>query len=241
MPGPTGPVAISATIRSKQGKGASRQARLAGAVPAVIYGMKKEPLTITVEPRELARAVTGPLRRNAVITLHLKDAAGKAQGSRHVLVRELQIHPVRRSASHVDFLEINPTEPAHMKVPLEVYGKSQAVQDGAKLQLVVRTLNVMVVPTEVPEKITLDVTGQGFGVMRASQLTMTKGVTLLDAPEIPVVSVRMPRGDKEEAAAAVAAPAEGAAAAAPADGKAAAAPAAGAAKDAPKADDKKKK
>ena len=131
-----------------------------------------------------------------------------------------------------------------MKVPLEVYGKSQAVQDGAKLQLVVRTLNVMVVPTEVPEKISLDVTGQGFGVMRASQLTMPKGVTLLDAAEIPVVSVRMPRGDKEEAAAAAAVPAEGAAAAAaPADGKAAAAaPAAAAgAKEGAKADDKKKK
>ncbi|MBI1946207.1 MAG: 50S ribosomal protein L25 [Deltaproteobacteria bacterium] len=245
MSGTTGPTAISATIRAKQGKGASRQARLAGSVPAVIYGMKKDPLAVTVDPRELAKAVTGPLRRNAVLTLNLKDAAGKAQGARHVLVRELQIHPVRRTPSHVDFLELDPKVPALMKVPLEVTGKSKAVADGAKLQLVVRTINVSVVPTEVPEKLLLDVTGQGFGVMRAKSLTMPKGVTLLDSIEMPIVSVRMPRGDKEEeaaAAAAAAAPAEGAApAAGAADAKAGAAAAPAAGKDAPKSDDKGKK
>lgn len=246
MSGTAGPVTIPATVRAKQGKGASRQARLSGVVPAVIYGMKKPPLTITVDPRELAKAVTGPLRRNAVLTLDLKDGAGKPQGARHVLVRELQIHPVRRTPSHVDFLEIDPKVPAHMKVPLEVTGKSTAVADGAKLQLVVRTLNCLVVPTEVPEKLVLDVTGQGFGVVHAKALTIPKGVTLLDPPETPIVSVRMPRGDKEEeaaAAAAAAAPAEGAApaAGAPADAKAGAAAAPAAGKDAPKSDDKKKK
>lgn len=244
MSGTTGPVAIPATIRAKLGKGASRQARLTGVVPGVIYGMKKEPLAVTFDPRDLAKAVMGPLRRNAVVKLDLKDAAGKAQGSRFALLRELQVHPVRRVPSHADFLEIDPSKPMPMKVPLEATGKSMAVQEGAKLQLVVRTLNVSVVPTEVPEKLVLDVTGQGFGVLRAKALTMPKGVTLLDSPETPIVSLRMPRGDKEEeaAAAAAATPAEGAApaAGAPADAKAGAAPAA-AGKDAPKADDKAKK
>ena len=219
MSGSTGSNVVSATVRGARGKGASRQARLSGVVPAVIYGMKKEPLAITVEPRSLAKAISGPLRRNAVVTLNLKDASGKDQGTRHVLVRELQVHPVRRTASHVDFLEIDPTQPMHMKVPLEAIGKSKAVADGAKLQLVTRTINVLVIPNDQPEKITYDVTGQGFGVVRAKQLTMPKGVTLLDGPETPVVSVRMPRGDKEEEAAAAAAPAEGAAPAA--DAKAA--------------------
>ena len=220
MSGPTGSNAIAATVRAAKGKGASRQARLSGVVPAIIYGMKKEPVAVTLDPRALAKAVTGPLRRNAVITLNLKDAGGKDHGSRHVLVRELQVHPVRRVPTHVDFIEINPTQPTPMKVPVEVVGKSTAVADGAKLSLVVRTLNVLVVPNDMPVNVTYDVTGQGFGVVRAKQITLPKGMTLLDSPESPVVSVRMPRGDKEEAAAA-AAPAEGAAAAPAADGKAA--------------------
>lgn len=238
MSGSTGSNVIAATLRAAKGKGASRQARLSGVVPAVIYGMKKDPVAITLDPRALAKAVTGPLRRNAVITLQLKDAAGKDHGSRHVLVRELQAHPVRRVPTHVDFLEIDPTKPTPMKVPVEAVGKSKAVQDGAKLSLVVRTLNVLVVPSDMPEKVIYDVTGQGFGVVRAKQITLPKGMTLLDSPEIPVVSVRMPRGDKEEAAAA---PAEGAAAAPAADGKAAPAAAADAkagAKAAPAADAK---
>ncbi|MCC7073873.1 MAG: 50S ribosomal protein L25 [Deltaproteobacteria bacterium] len=242
MSGTTGPVAIPATVRASLGKGASRQARLKGVVPGVVYGMKKEPLALTFDPRDLAKAVMGPLRRNAVVKLELKDAAGKAQGSRFALLRELQVHPVRRVPTHADFLEIDPSKPMAMKVPLEATGKSMAVQEGAKLQLVVRTLNVSVIPTEVPEKIVLDVTGQGFGVLRAKALTMPKGVTLLDSLETPIVSLRMPRGDKEEEAAA-AAPAEGAApaAGAPADAKAGAAAPAAAGKDAPKGDDKAKK
>lgn len=227
---------LEGTIREKSGKGAARRARAAGGVPAVVYGGPGKPaLTVSVDPRALGKALTGPKRRNALLTLNVKDAAGKSMGARMVIVKDLQAHPVRRVPTHVDFLEVDPSKPIVLKVPLEATGKSKAAADGGKTTLVVRAVAVNVKPSEVPEKIPFDVTDLGFGVIRAKSLVLPAGVTLADPPDMPVISVRVPRQEKEEETAVVA---EGAALP---DAKAAegAKPAADA-KTAPAADAKKK-
>jgi hypothetical protein len=95
-----------------------------------------------------------------------------------------------------------------MKIPLETVGKSKAVVNGARLQIVLRTLNVMVKPGEAPEKITFDTTDTEIGVVRAKSVVLPAGCVLTDDPEQPVLSLRMPRGEKAaEAAPAAAAPA----------------------------------
>ena len=221
---------MDATLRSGHGKGAARRLRATDKVPCVVYGKGHATLSIAIAPKDLAKALLGAKRRNQLIELKLKDDSGKDKGSRMVLVQDLQAHPVRRSAVHVDFLEVDPNAPQAVKVPFEVTGKSKASIAGANTQLVVRTLNVSVPPAFIPEKIVLDITECDFGVVRASAIKMPTGVTLIDDSEMPVVSLRMPRGEKEEA---VATPAAGAAAA-PAAGAAAAA------KAGEKKDDKKK-
>ncbi len=232
---------LDATLRTESGKGAARRARAAGGVPAIVYGTGKTTASIVVNPKQLHKALMGPRRRNEVITLNMKDAAGKAAGNRTVVVRDLQADPVKRHAIHVDFLEIDPTVPLAMKVPIEVVGKSKAFADGGKMTLIVRTVTLSVVPTLVPEKVIFDVSAEGFGVVRAKQMKAPEGTTVLDHPETPLVSIRIPRGDKEEEAAAAATPAEGAAAAAPAAGaKGAATAAAAAPAAAAKPGDKKK-
>lgn len=195
--------AIEATLRTPHGKGAARRLRAKELVPAVIYSNGKVGEAITVEPKALAKALLGAKRRNQLIELQVKDEAGAAKGSRFVMTREVQIHPVRRSAVHVDFLEVDVNKPLHAKVPLETVGKSKAVVNGARLQIVLRTLNVMVKPGEIPEKITYDTTDIEIGVVRAKSVAMPAGVSLLDDAELPVLSLRMPRGEKpaEEVAA----------------------------------------
>ncbi len=224
---------LEATTRSGHGKGASRRLRATDKVPAVVYGKKGAgTLSIAVTPKDLTKALLGSLRRNQLIELKVKDDAGKAVSSHFVITREVQAHPVRRNPVHIDFLEIDPKTPIPVKVPFEVTGKSKASIQGANTTLVVKTLNVMVAPDAIPEKIVLDITECDFGVVRANAITMPKGVTLVDSVEMPVVSLRMPRGEKEEE---TATPAAGAAPAA--DGKA---PAAAAGKEGEKKDEKKK-
>ena len=233
---------LEATPRTDHGKGASRRARAAGGVPAVVYGPGKPSTAIVVNPKELAKALTGVLRRNQLLTLKVKG-----MGDRMVMVQDLQQHPVKRVPTHVDFLEVAPDQRVPVKVPIEVTGKSKAIGQGAKMTLIVRTVTLEAVANKVPEKVTFDVSEEGFGVVRAKQMQLPPDTKLLDPPETPLISLKIPRGDKEEEAAAAAAPADGAApaaGAAPADGKApAAAGAKGAAAPAaePAKDDKKKK
>lgn len=215
---------MEATLRTGHGKGAARRLRATERVPGIVYGKGHGTLSISVAPKELGKALLGAKRRNQLIELKLKDDAGKDHGTRMVLVQDLQAHPVRRSAVHVDFLEVDPKAAQAVKVPFEVTGKSKASIAGANTQLVVRTLNVSVAPESIPEKIVLDITECDFGVVRAKTIIMPTGVTLLDDAEMPVVSLRLPRGEKEEATAtpaagAAAAPAAGAAAAKPGEKK----------------------
>ncbi len=225
---------LEANLRDGKGKGAARRLRALDRVPAVVYGKPGAPtLSISITPKDLTKALLGAKRRNQLIELKVKDDGGKAVSSHYVLVRDLQADPVRRNPLHVDFLELDPNKVVTVKVPFEVTGKSKASIQGANTQLVVRTLNVSVSPENIPEKIVLDITEQDFGVVRAKAITMPTGVTLLDDGEMPVVSLRMPRGEKEEEATA-ATPAAGAAAAPAAGAKGAPAAAA------PAKDDKKK-
>jgi len=236
------PILLNATLRTAHGKGSSRRARAAGGVPAIVYGPGLPSLSVVISPKDLIKAMSGSLKRNALLALDVKDEAGKPSAKRTVMLKDIQIHPVKRVPTHVDFLEVKPSDNVAAKIPLEVTGKSKAIGQGAKMTLIVRTVTVSVKASDIPEKIVFDVTDEGFGVIRAKQMKVPAGTTLLDPPETPLVSIKIPRGDKEEEAAA-AATAEGAAA--PAAG-AAAAPAAGAkgAAAAPAADakggDKKK-
>ncbi len=203
---------VDGVLREGKGKGAARRLRQKDLVPAIVYSKKAGAQSIAVEPKSLSKALLGARRRNQLIELALKDGDGKAQAKRFVLTKEVQIHAVRRHALHVDFHEIDPAQPIAMKVPLETIGKSKAVIAGAKIQIVLRTLNVSVKPGDVPEKITYDTTDTEIGVVRAKSVNLPAGCSLLDDPELPVLSIRMPRGEKADAAAtpaAAAAPAKG--------------------------------
>jgi len=212
---------VEGVVRSGHGKGASRRTRAEALVPAVVYSKAAGSQSIAVEPKSLSKALLGAKRRNQLIELKIKDDAGKVS-THHVLTKEVQIHPVKRNPLHVDFHAIDPNQPIAMKIPLETTGKSKAVVNGARLQIVLRTLNVMVKPGEAPEKITFDTTDTEIGVVRAKSVVLPAGCVLTDDPEQPVLSLRMPRGEK----AAEAAPAAAAAPAGKAAPAAAAAPAA---------------
>ena len=232
-------LSIEAKVRSSTGKGAARKIRAGGAIPGIIYS-KGSSLAVELSGKDIVRAVTGPKKRNTLLSLQLKDAAGKDHGKKYVLVKDLQTSVVRREATHVDFQEVSLDLPVAVKIPLEVTGKSKALNDGAKMQVVLREIKVAMKPGDVPEKIIHDVTEMGFGVIRAKSIQLPPGAKLLEHVDAPVVSIRMPRAEKEEATVAAAATTTDAAAAAPADGKPAA-PAADAKAAAASADDKKKK
>lgn len=210
---------LSGSVRVETGKGATHRLRRLGNVPAVVYGGGKEALSVSVSPKEATKILQGPLRRNVMIHLNLEGVkAGKTE-TKTVMVRDVQIDPVRREMTHLDFVEVDAKSPISVHVPLILFGKSKSVQAGGQLDQIKHTLKVKVLPGEVPHKLELDVSELEFGSTPASAVVLPKGVELDEGPMNTVVSIHMPRAEKEETPAAGAAPAAPAAAAATGDKK----------------------
>ncbi|MET0386441.1 MAG: 50S ribosomal protein L25 [Polyangiales bacterium] len=216
---------LAAETRQQTGKGAARQLRAKGLVPAVYYGPGHEPTGLAVAPKELIAALSTAHGRNALITLSI---AGKDELA---MVQDLQVHPVTRRPLHVDFYRVDTTSEIERLVPFVAEGRAKGVVAGGELSAVYRALPLRARPGTFPAKVTVDVTNLEIGDhIKVKELTLPEGVSVALPSERNVVSVTTVRKRKEDeeatAAAAAATPAAGAPAGAskpPAAAKAAAA------------------
>lgn len=171
---------LVAEVRAKTGKGASRQARRDGKVPAVLYGHGAEPQHLTLPAHEFA-AVLRNFGTNAVLTL---DIAGKEALA---LPKAIEIHPIRRSIQHVDLIIVRRGEKVTVEVNVVVEG------DAGPDTLVNQESNTIEIESDamsIPEHLTLSVEGIPAGTQfLASQVPLPDGVTLVSDPELLVVNV----------------------------------------------------
>jgi large subunit ribosomal protein L25 len=239
---------VDAEVRQETGKGNARRTRAAGRVPAVLYGRREQPLSLSLDPLALVRSLDKERKRNTVFSLKVADG-GKATDVT-AMIRDVQIDPLSRRITHVDFLRVDLEDEVRVLVPLVLVGTPAGVIDGGNLHHNVHSIPIAAKPAAIPTKIELDVSKLKIGeALHVSDLKLPAGMRALLEAKAGLASVVAPRAEKVEEAAA-AAPAEGAAAAAPAAGEAAkgkeGAPAAGGDKKAAAApaaagkDDKKK-
>ncbi len=216
---------VVAKVRPFSGKGYARKVRAMGYIPAVLYSEGKEGQSLVVDPKVVAGVLNGPRHANTVVKLDIEDKDTKA-ASCLALVREFSVHPYRRTLEHCDFLRVDETAERTFKIPIHIQGKSEGEKLGAKLNIAHREIVIRCLPSDVPECIEVDVSPLNVGqVLTFSQLPYPERTKAVYDRDAVVVSVRMPRAETKDEAAApaegeAAAPAEGAAAAAPAaDGK----------------------
>ena len=220
---------LTVSLRNTTGhKGASKALRTQGKVPGVCYGAsingRIEPLSIIVDVKELKKALDPVRKQNTVLDLTIEGGATKH--TLHALVKEYQVHPLRREITHVDLLAIDPNKEVAAAVPLEFIGKPKGTVDGGQLRIVMRFVDLRAKPNDIPVKLTIDVTPLEIGdVIHVSSITLPAGVTVTTGRDLAVVTCAAPEKD-EVAVSADGTPVAEGAAAAPAAG--AAAPAAGA-------------
>jgi large subunit ribosomal protein L25 len=210
-------VELNVDLRADSGKGAARKLRVAGRVPAVLYGRDFEPVALTVD--RLALDKVAHKSSNALLDLKgPKQVEGKI-----VLLKEVQRDPVRRTLIHCDFQVIDPRRPIAVSVPLHFIGKPKGLENGGVLEPLIRELEIRVLPLAIPDSIDVEVSALDVGQsIHVRELQLPAGAEVLDDPEQAVVHVIVPKMIVETVAP-EAAPAEGEAAA---EGVAAAAPAA---------------
>ena len=188
---------LSATLRSESGKGAARALRRAGSVPAVIYGHKRQPMSLAVPTRELERLLERVSAETTVVELSIDGKVSRT------LIREIQKHPFKKQLVHVDFLELVAGEMITVNVPLVIVGVSVGVRSfGGILDQTMRELEVTVDPSSIPNHIDVDVSELGVGdSIHVRDLKLPAGVTVLDDPDASVVVVAAPKVNATDAAA----------------------------------------
>lgn len=193
-------ISISGSVRAEIGKKATKAVRAQGLVPCVIYGEKKgenglpEAVHFVVSEKEINKLVFTPDIYLVNITID-----GKAC---QAVVKETQFHAVKDTVLHVDFYEVTPEKPIVMAVPIAPQGLAEGVRAGGKLIGMVRKLKVRALPTQIPEKLTIDVTSLGLGKsIKCGELSF-EGLELVTPKEVVVYTVKMTRAARGAAAAA---------------------------------------
>ena len=200
--------------RSKQGTGASRRLRITGRTPGIVYGGASAPQLIEVDHNALWHALKKEAFHSSVLTMEL----GGAESA--VLLRDVQVHPYKQQILHIDFQRVDANTKLHMKVPLHFVGdeNSQAVKvEGCIANHVINEIEVLCLPGDLPEFITVDLSGLKKGVsLHLADIPMPKGVKAVthggDKNPVVVSPVQVASGESAEAA-----PADAAAEAKPAE------------------------
>src|SRR3954447_21239673 len=185
---------IDVVKREEFGSRVSRRLRKTGQVPGVVYGSPDgECINFAADARELRRVLVGA---GALIDLKVDGEA------RPVIVKDTQLHPVRGHLVHIDFLQVRLDEKIQTTVALHAEGGDEApgVKEGGVLELPTHQLNIEALPTEIPDAITVDVSGLGMTeTMHLSAITPPEGVTFLDDPEETIIAtIVIPAEEPEE-------------------------------------------
>ncbi|MEE2996574.1 MAG: 50S ribosomal protein L25/general stress protein Ctc [Pseudomonadota bacterium] len=164
---------IPASPREAAGKGSARQARRDGQVPAVIYGNKEEPITLTLERRLLNRELSNPQFFIQLVDIEIS-------GTKHrVLPRDVQFHPVSDAPMHVDFLRFDPKRKISANVPVSFEGEndSPGLKQGGVLNVVRYEVEVISTADSIPPVLVLQLDGLEVGdSVHASSVSLPEGV-----------------------------------------------------------------
>ena len=181
--------------RKETGSRVTKRLRKQGVIPGVLYAAGKPAVPIAIEAQALRIAMAGEAGRHAVLDVVFE---GRKRG--HVaMVQELQFDPVRHVISHVDLHEVHLNEPIERKVGLRLEGIALGVKAGGLLSMVLHEVSVRGLPDDIPEHVTMDISGVELGeVVRVKDLTVPKELTLLDDPEETLFHIVPPRGVEVE-------------------------------------------
>jgi len=185
---------LTVTARERFGSRASRRLRAEGLVPGVVYGQGGEARPFQVPERELRHLLS-----EGQTLLDLKIDGGNAVP---VVIKEQQNHPVRDQIIHLDCLEVRLDEEIQSEVPIELEGSDQApgVREGGVLEHVTREVTVEALPTEIPERITVDVSAMDIGdtISLATVAPPSGAKFMVDDPEeITIATLSPPRVEEE--------------------------------------------
>lgn len=188
-------IEITANSRTLQGKGASRRLRIAGKVPAVIYGGETPAQSIELDHNNLYHKLKLEAFHASILSI---DVDGKKE---KVLLRDTQMHPFKQQVYHVDFQRVDPKKKIHMKVPLHFINADSSPgvkSSGGNVSHVLTEVDISCLPKDLPEFISVDLVDLAAGnTLHLNDLVLPKNVEIpalaKSGGNLPVVTIVIPR------------------------------------------------
>ena len=200
---------VTATPREGRfNKNAARRVRVAGKIPAVVYGAKEPSIAVELDPKQILRILHSDAGHNSIFDLEVAGSSAKAKA----MIVDWQHEPIKASLLHIDLKRIALDKAMRVAVPIQLTGVSIGVKaQGGILDQVLREVEIECLPGDIPSHIDVDITNLAFGeVLRVSDLPHNDKIKFLTDDHAAVAHVT---AVKEEVAPAV----DAVAAAAPAE------------------------
>ncbi len=177
--------------RKQLGKGASRQLRREGMIPAVIYG-KNESKAVYVEAREFDKKFHR-ISENTLITIKV------GRKKHEVLIKDYQENTLKNYMVHIDFYEVEQGKLLRTNIPIHLEGAAKGVKEGGLLEQTLHEIEVECTPKDIPESFSVDISSLEMGEsLHVDSLQVTEGVKILTDLEQTIVTITAPRKEAEE-------------------------------------------
>ena len=188
-------IELKAKIRTSVGNGPARVLSRDGKIPAVFYGPKTESILLSVDNRDIEQIIKQGGVGQALLNLVIQN--GKAV-TKPAMIKELQAHPVSGKFLHIDFYEIDMTRKIRVGVPVVTVGICKGIESGGLLQIVRRELEVLCLPTQIPESIEVDVSDLDMGdSVHVDEIQLEGDVEFQADVNFTVVTVLSPKVEAE--------------------------------------------
>lgn len=188
---------IAAEIRSSRGKNEARRLRVQKQIPAVVYGTGKDPVSVSVSPKDIVKILNSAAGGNTIFNLDITGAE-----TTPVMLKDWQNHPLKENILHVDFLRIDLAKRLRVRVRVLNIGDPRGVKEqGGLYEIITREIEIECLPEEIPEDFRVDVTEFRIGSsLRAADVALSGTMKLVSAPDQLISHVVSPVKEVEVAA-----------------------------------------
>jgi large subunit ribosomal protein L25 len=171
---------LEGKIREERGKNAARRTRLTGMVPAVLYGGRKDSISLSVNAKQVAKILRSETGHNTIFSVRVADGADEK-----AMMKDWQVDPLTNKLLHVDLLRIAMDVRMRVRVPVRTFGEPQGVKlQGGIFEMVTREVELECLPGDIPEEFKVDVSPLMIGMqLRASDVPLdTEKMKLITDP-----------------------------------------------------------
>ena len=152
---------LKAEIREGTGKELARKLRVKGFIPAIFYGPRSKSIPLVIDAKEFAKTLQTEAGENVLIDLDIRK--GDQSSRKVVMVKELQIDSLQRTALHADLYEVAMDETVTVEVPIHLIGKPEGIKMGGIIEQISRVIQIQCLPGDIPKSFDIDVSSLKIG------------------------------------------------------------------------------